>query len=73
VQPSKEMQIMQITSMTQRVDRIQWNCKIMATSLLLAVAVRMGSGCDSVAVLPSATVDGLGGMYGKVCIPTYTT
>ena len=32
---------------------------------LAALYVAGASACDSLSVLPSATVDGLGGMYGK--------
>ena len=33
---------------------------------LLTLALRLSTACDSLAVLPSATADGLGGMYAKV-------
>ena len=38
---------------------------MMRSVCLAALYVADASACDSLSVLPSATVDGLGGMYGK--------
>lgn len=37
----------------------------MLRSVLLCALAATAAGCDSLSVLPSARVDGLGGMYGK--------
>ena len=39
--------------------------RLPAVLLLVAASARTGAACDSLAVLPSATAEGLGGMYGK--------